>query len=72
MGRPVVERHASDLLSAWVGETEKRIAAAFREAEADGALLLFDEVDSFLRPRADATRSWEAMRIIEARLCATL
>lgn len=65
MGRPVVERHASDLLDCYVGETEKRIAAAFQEAEADGALLLFDEVDSFLRPRAQATRSWEATQTNE-------
>jgi len=49
----------------WVGETEKRIAAAFREAEADGAVLLLDEVDGFLQDRGAAVRSWEVTQVNE-------
>jgi SpoVK/Ycf46/Vps4 family AAA+-type ATPase len=59
MGRAVLYRSASDILRPFVGETEQRIAAAFREAEDRDALLLFDEVDSFLRERKLALRSWE-------------
>ena len=59
LGRKVVALGASDLKDKFVGETEKRIARAFRDAEADGAVLFFDEVDSFLRSRAGATHSWE-------------
>jgi hypothetical protein len=49
-------------LGAWVGESEKNIAAAFRQAEREGALLLIDEVDSFLRERSGAEPSWEVTR----------
>ena len=59
LGREVRTLGASDLLDCYVGETEKRIARAFRDAEQDGAILFFDEVDSFLRSRAGADHSWE-------------
>lgn len=65
MGRRVIHRRVSDLQSKWVGETEKAIAAAFREAEEEGAVLLFDEADSFLRDRRRATHSWEATQVNE-------
>ena len=65
MGRRVIHRRVSDLQSKWVGETEKAIAAAFREAEEEGAVLLFDEADSFLRDRRGATHSWEATLVNE-------
>ncbi len=59
MGRKVVVRHASDIQSMWVGESERNLAKAFKEAEAEGAVLLFDEADSFLRDRAGARNRWE-------------
>lgn len=65
MGRRVIHRRVSDLQSKWVGDTEKAIAAAFREAEEEGAVLLFDEADSFLRDRRGATHSWEATQVNE-------
>jgi SpoVK/Ycf46/Vps4 family AAA+-type ATPase len=43
----------------YLGGTEKNLARAFMKAEAEGAVLLLDEVDSFLFPRAEAVRSWE-------------
>ncbi|MBI4818127.1 MAG: AAA family ATPase [Deltaproteobacteria bacterium] len=65
MHRRVVERRASDLVSKWVGETESNIARAFREAEDDGVMLLFDEADSFLRDRRNAVRSFEVTAVNE-------
>jgi len=62
---PLQVRRASDLLSMFVGEAEKNIANAFREAEDDGALLLIDEVDSFLQDRRDAQRNWELTQVNE-------
>ena len=62
---PLLVRRASDLLSMFVGEVEKNIARAFREAEDDGALLLIDEVDSFLQDRRGAQRSWEVTQVNE-------
>lgn len=65
MGRPVLYKRASDILSCWVGGTERLIAEAFRQAEDDDAVLLFDEVDSFLRDRRTAMRSWEVTEVNE-------
>lgn len=59
-GREVVEKRGSDLLSKWVGGTEKRIAEAFRQAADRRALLVIDEADSLLRNRELAQQSWEA------------
>lgn len=65
LGQPLHVRRASDLLSKWVGESEQNIAEAFRQAERDQALLLVDEVDSFLQDRQAASRSWEITQVNE-------
>ena len=65
MGVPLLVKRASDLMSMYVGENEKNIASAFRQAEQDGALLLIDEVDSFLQDRRGAKASWEASLVNE-------
>lgn len=63
--RPLVYRRVSDLVSPYVGMTERNLARAFAEARADGSLLLFDEADSFLRDRQGAERSWEVTQVNE-------
>lgn len=65
MGIPLMVKRASDLMSMWVGENEKNIARAFKQAEQDGALLLIDEVDSFLQDRRGAQRGWEVSLVNE-------
>ncbi len=65
LDRPLHVKRTSDVLSKWVGETERNIADAFADARRDGAVLLFDEVDSLLFDRADATRSWEVAQVNE-------
>lgn len=65
LGRPVMVKRVSDILSKWVGEAERQIAEAFRAAENDGAVLLFDEADTFLRSRANAQQSWEVSQVNE-------
>ena len=57
--KDIILRKASDIQSKWVGETEKNIAGAFREAKQKGGILFFDEADTFLFPRTEANRSWE-------------
>lgn len=59
---PVVKR-GSDLLSMWVGETEKNIRQAFKEAE--GSALIIDEADSLLSSREQASHNWERTRTNE-------
>jgi ATP-dependent 26S proteasome regulatory subunit len=65
LGMPLLLKSASDLMSKWVGDCEKAIAAAFRQAEREGALLMLDEVDSFLREREGAQHGWEVTRVNE-------
>ncbi len=65
MDKPLLVKRASDLMSMYVGGSEKNIARAFREAEQEGALLLIDEVDSFLQDRRGAQRSWEVSMVNE-------
>ncbi len=65
LGRPLHIRRASDLMSKWVGETEKAIARAFAEARRQDAMLFFDEVDSLLADRQGASQSWEVSRVNE-------
>jgi transitional endoplasmic reticulum ATPase len=65
LGMPLMVRRASDLMSKWVGENEKNIARAFRQAAQEDAVLLIDEVDSFLQDRRGAQRSWEVTQVNE-------
>ena len=65
MGLEVMQKRTSDLISAYVGETEKNIAAAFREAQNTTSFLVFDEADSFLYDRNFAQRSWEVSQVNE-------
>ena len=69
LGMPLLVKRVSDLVSKWVGESEQNIAAAFRQAEQQGALLLIDEVDSFLQDRRKAQRSWETSMVNEMLTC---
>lgn len=59
IGRECNVVRASGLLSPYVGETEQNITAAFAAAECRGAVLVIDEVDSFLQNREGARHTWE-------------
>ena len=65
LGIPLIAKTASDLMSKWVGENEKNIAAAFEEAAAEDACLFLDEADSFLQSREHASAGWEVTRVNE-------
>ena len=54
-----------DLLSMWVGGTEQNIKQAFEDAEAEKAILFFDEIDGLLQNREQAMRSWEVTQVNE-------
>ena len=62
---PLLLRQGSDLLNPYVGGTERNIAQAFEQAKADNALLVLDEVDTFLFSRDGAERSWERSQVNE-------
>ncbi|TPH08384.1 AAA family ATPase [Haemophilus haemolyticus] len=62
---PLLLKQGSDLLNPYVGGTEQNIAQAFERAKADNALLMLDEVDTFLFSREGANRSWERSQVNE-------
>jgi SpoVK/Ycf46/Vps4 family AAA+-type ATPase len=47
----------SRVVSKYIGETEKNLAAVFAEAEQSGAVLLFDEADALFGKRSDVRDS---------------
>lgn len=65
LGIPLMRKTGAELTSCYVGVTEKLIADAFETAQRDGALLLLDEVDSFLRDRQATRYSWEVTAVNE-------
>lgn len=65
LDKPLHVKRGADLISKWVGGTEKNIASAFQDASEDNAVLLIDEVDSFLQDRQGSQHSWEITAINE-------
>lgn len=65
LNAPVLRKRASDLLSMWVGGSERNIADAFAEARDNRAVLVIDEADSLLGDRRGAVRSWEVTQVNE-------
>jgi len=63
--RPLMIRQTSDIASKYVGETEANMARMFEEAQAESAVLLLDEADSFLRSRRLAERHYEVSEVNE-------
>lgn len=65
LDRRLEVRRFSDLVDALVGASEKNIAAMFSGAEADGSILLIDEIESLTYSRSRAQRSWELSQVDE-------
>jgi MoxR-like ATPase len=65
MGLDPLLKRGSDLLSMWVGETERKLKRAFEEAREDSAFLIIDEAEGFLWSRAGADKSWEVTMVNE-------
>lgn len=65
LGKRLLVKRASDLLSPLVGMAEKHMAEMFTEALDEDAVLLLDEADSFLQDRGRAAQSWEITQVNE-------
>lgn len=65
LGRPLLQRQASSLLSMWLGATERNLRDMFDDARTENGILLLDEADSFLRDRSNARAPWEATQTNE-------
>lgn len=69
LGCPVWVKTGSDILDRFVGESEKAIREAFDEAEKEGAILFFDELDGMMQNRAAAHANWEVTQVNELLRC---
>ncbi len=65
LGKEIILRRPSDILSKYVGEDEQNIRDAFDEAEQRDAILLFDEADTFFYDRNQARHPWERSLVNE-------
>jgi SpoVK/Ycf46/Vps4 family AAA+-type ATPase len=57
LGCELYQVDTTKITSKWIGETEKNLAALFDAAEADHAILLFDEADTLFGKRTDVKSS---------------
>ena len=55
--RPLYRVNIPEVVSKWVGETEKHIKAIFQQARISHAMLLFDEADSLFSARITETQT---------------
>lgn len=55
LGVPIIVKKPHQIIFRYFGESETAINSSFVEAEEKGALLLFDEVDSYISKKIDAT-----------------
>lgn len=65
LNKKIIVQKASDLISSYVGGTEQNLAKAFEQATKESAILMLDEVDSFLQDRKNASHSWEITAVNE-------
>lgn len=65
LDRKVLAIKGSEILSKWVGGTEENLAAAFAQAEAEQAILFFDEIDGLVQSRENAHARWEVSQVNE-------
>jgi len=65
LDRPLQICTGADLLSRWLGGTERNIVDAFARASREGNVLMLDEVDSLLMRREDADRHWQVSQVNE-------
>lgn len=63
--RPVLEVHGSDILSKYVGENEQKLAEVFARAKAMNAILVMDEIDTFLPSRTEVGGQWQSNLVNE-------
>ncbi len=65
---PLYRVHIPNVVSKWVGETERNIAAIFQQARSARALLLFDEADALFGKRTEVTSANDRFANMEVNL----
>jgi vesicle-fusing ATPase len=65
LGRDLLRIDLRDVVSQFIGETEKNLARIFEAAEAAGAVLLFDEADALFGKRSEVRDSHDRFANLE-------
>ncbi|MFA5928135.1 MAG: ATP-binding protein [Candidatus Margulisiibacteriota bacterium] len=65
LSRRLLVTQASDLLSKWVGESEKQIRDLFERAQQEKAIIFLDEADGLFSSREYAQASWQVTQVNE-------
>jgi hypothetical protein len=65
LGLPLLKIDLARVVSKWVGETEKNLEAAFREAEESHSILFFDEADALFGKRGEVTHGTDRYANLE-------
>jgi hypothetical protein len=65
LGVPLLKVDLARIVSKWVGETEKNLEAAFREAEESHSILFFDEADALFGRRGEVTHGTDRYANLE-------
>ena len=63
LGMPILRKRASDMLSRFVGDSERLISDAFKEAVEKNAILILDEADSMLTDRSKAKQDFQVSSV---------
>lgn len=63
LGMPILRKRASDMLSRFVGDSERLISDAFKEAIEKNAILILDEADSMLTDRSKAKQDFQVSSV---------
>jgi SpoVK/Ycf46/Vps4 family AAA+-type ATPase len=58
----------SQIVSKYIGETERNLAEVFREASASSAILFFDEADALFGKRSDVKDAYDGVVILATNL----
>lgn len=56
---PVIQKNYQELVSCFVGETERNISELFKEGSEEKAMIILDEADILLKDRKTAKNIWE-------------
>jgi SpoVK/Ycf46/Vps4 family AAA+-type ATPase len=65
LGLTLLKVDLSKVVSKWVGETEKNLESAFRQAEESQALLFFDEADALFGKRGEVRHGMDRWANLE-------
>uniref|UniRef100_UPI0018D0D07C ATP-binding protein n=1 Tax=Streptomyces clavuligerus TaxID=1901 RepID=UPI0018D0D07C len=65
LGLELLKVDLAQVISKWVGETEKNLEAAFRQAEESHAVLLFDEADAVFGKRGEVKQGTDRYANLE-------